>query len=232
MPITLNYDFKGANHPNSHWVMGSLNLNLPGKTATLIMFGYHDKDAFDADRADVLDSQSFTCTEPNTFDFYFDEINRVSETCYVNQIENWLVVGGPGGIEDPPRDFFAGGTVSSAVDFKSAEVGDVSNTIVAVTFTDIVAASNFLTGVTIKVNGGAVGISSAAQPANQAIVEFTMAAPIVVGATITFEYTPGNYVDQNAITLSKVPADTVTNNLGRAMRFNLPDNSIHLSTAF
>jgi hypothetical protein len=74
--------------------------------------------------------------------------------------------------------------------FVSAEVGTVNATTVAVTFSEAVAAvgSDYLTGVTIKVNTVAATISSATRQANQAVVYYVLASAVVYGDTITWEY--------------------------------------------
>jgi hypothetical protein len=232
MPIEMDYTFHGANHPNSWWVMAALNLNLPAKTATIVMHGFHDKEALEADPSDVLDIQLFTCTDPDVFDFYFGQINRNIDDCYVTVIETYLWIGSPDLIEI--TTFFSGAIgVFSPIDFVSALVGETSNSIVQVAFTDdVFNGGNFTNGVTIKVNGSPVGISSAAQPADLKVVKYTLTAPVGLTDVVTFEYdfylTGGTIVDAGAIGLYRIPAKPVTNLVGGALWFDDASNSIWL----
>lgn len=238
MSIQLNYTFNGVNYPNSWWAMGALNINLRNKTATVIMHGYITKAALQANPLQPLDVQNFSCSEPATFDFYFGDMNRVKNAAFVNTIENWLVVGDPGLLEDP-RAFFAGGVVWSPVEYVASEtgvkvslvLGIMANNVISVTFDDKVGTgTSFITGVTIKVNGGSVAISSAAQPADLKIVQYTLAAPVSMTDNLTFEYAPSGIYDGNAIGISAIAAKTVSNTLGTGLNFSLPDNSGHLAT--
>jgi hypothetical protein len=231
MPIDLDYTFQGANHPHSWWVMQCLNLNLPDKYATVVMAGFHDKETYDADHSDVLDLQLLTCNEPTAFDFYFGSVNRIEDSAFVTIIETWLVVSNPD-LHEPSGGFFSLGIVWSPIGFESAEVGDISSSVVAVTFTDDVqCAIDFIDGVTIKVNGVAATISSATQPADLSIVQYTLSAPVSTADVVTFEYDgTGTINDANSIGVPAIFAQAVTNQTGQRLWFNDSNNSIWIAS--
>lgn len=234
MPIEMDYTFHGANHPQSFWLLSSLNLNMTGKNASVAMAGYHNKEAFEADSTDVLDTQLIACSDPDIFDFYFGEINRFIEgSSYVNVIETYLQIGSP----DLPEitTFFISGVVYSPIDFVSAFIGGTDNAVVAVTYSDdVFNGGNFTNGVTVKVNGSPVTVSSAAQPADLRVVNYTLASPVDLTDVVTFEYTPfstgGTVQDGGGIGVYRIPAKSVTNLVGSALAFDLASNSAHLIT--
>lgn len=100
--------------------------------------------------------------------------------------------------------------------FSSAEIGSVNAFTLPVTFDSNVSASNYATGVTIKVNGTATSITSATRQANHAIVRYVI--PVLwhgTGDAVTWEYNSatGNIVSESDATpLGDVSAQSVTNN--------------------
>ncbi len=107
-------------------------------------------------------------------------------------------------------------TPSIPPQFSTAEIGTVNASTVIVTFDSNVSASNYATGVTIKVNGSATSITSATRQANHAIVRYVI--PVLwhgSGDTVTWEYASGsgNIVSESDSTpLGDVTAQSVTNN--------------------
>lgn len=98
--------------------------------------------------------------------------------------------------------------------FSSAEVGNVNASTVSVTFSVNVSASNYATGVTIKVNGSAATISSATRQANHAVVYYALSAAVVNGNTVTWEYSGGNITNEaTGAALQTTSAQSVTNNV-------------------
>ncbi len=98
--------------------------------------------------------------------------------------------------------------------FSAAEVGNVAADTVAVTFSVDVSASNYATGVTIKVNGSAATISSATRQSNHAIVYYVLSAAVVNGDTVTWEYSGGSIVNEaTGAALQTTSAQSVTNNV-------------------
>lgn len=106
------------------------------------------------------------------------------------------------------------GNVNSARPaFGSGEVGAVGATIVVVTFSADVQATNFATGVLIKKGGVSQSISAAVRQTNHKIVRYTIPA-VANGATVTWEYTGGNIQGEvSGLPLSTVTAQAVTNNV-------------------
>jgi hypothetical protein len=95
------------------------------------------------------------------------------------------------------------------VTYFNGEVGNVDAYTVVVQFTGDVSASNYKTGVTIKVNGALWAIDDATRQSNHAVVYFVVHA-VTVGQTVTWEYDSGsgNYAD-----LDTISAQTVANNV-------------------
>lgn len=105
--------------------------------------------------------------------------------------------------------------VADTPEFGSAEVGTVDATTVAVEFSTDVAATNYATGVTIKVNDVSKTISAAERQTDHKVVYYTIPA-VVFGDTVTWEYsaTTGLIESENDETpLGTVPAQAVTNNV-------------------
>ena len=104
--------------------------------------------------------------------------------------------------------------------FASAEVGTVDASTVVVRFNRQVAATNALTGVTIKVGGAGVTVNSGTIQADKRLVYYALDAPIVGGDVVTWEYAgaTGNITDLlTSVALASVTARAVTNNVSGAM---------------
>ena len=116
--------------------------------------------------------------------------------------------------------------------FGSSEEGDVSNATVVVTFSESIVASDYVTGVTIKFNGVAATIGSAARQASLDTVYYTINSPWAdANDAITFEYSDilGDYADLFNNQLGDVAATVVTNDVGRHLRFDDAPNSMHIT---
>jgi hypothetical protein len=101
-----------------------------------------------------------------------------------------------------------------APQYSVSEIGTVNGYTVVVTFDMDISASNYATGVTIKVNGETQSIESATRQANHAIVYYVIPDGFFVNTdVVTWEYTGGNIVSESdATALDTVTAQTVTNN--------------------
>lgn len=121
--------------------------------------------------------------------------------------------------------------------FNSGEEGDVDNFSVAVLFSEAVVSgtTDYLTGVTIKVNAVPVTVNSAARQANTALVYYVVDSAEEADAddVITWEYsdTLGDIADTAGNQLGDVSATGVTNNVGEHLRFDHEANSMQLLTA-
>lgn len=232
MPILLDYTFHGVNHPDSWWVLTCLNINRRNKTANVLMFGYHDKAAHDANPDDTIDIQNFTCTDSEIYDFYFGAIDYTNDSAYVSIIEVYLIIGSPS-LPEITGNFFNGGIAYSAIDYVSAEIGDVSGLVVAVTFNDNLQIS-VSSGATINVNGSPATISSYTQPVNTKIIYFTLSAAVNIADEITFEYDgfAGGIADDSGFPLQSIAERSVTNQVGEYWRFSDKNNSAHIALTF
>ena len=125
--------------------------------------------------------------------------------------------------------------VSVAVAFIVGEVGDVSTTVVEVTYTATVSSplNDYTLGVTIKVNAGSVTVSSAARQTDTSKVRYTFASAVDINDTVTFEYAsgPGDLQDSGGGDLGDIAAMSVTNNVGEHFYFDTADDSAHIWTA-
>jgi hypothetical protein len=100
-------------------------------------------------------------------------------------------------------------------EFDSAEVGTVDATTVAVTFDSDVVATNYATGVTIKVNNVAQAISSATRQTDHSVVYYVIPA-VISTDTVTWAYSATTGVIKAALdnsALATVAAQAVTNNV-------------------
>jgi hypothetical protein len=101
--------------------------------------------------------------------------------------------------------------------FSSAEIGTVDASTVEVTFDQDITASNYATGVTIKVNDVSAAISSATRQANHAVVRYVI--PVLwhgSGDSVTWEYdadTGDIAGESGSLPLEDVSAQAVTNNV-------------------
>lgn len=118
-----------------------------------------------------------------------------------------------------------------APQFSSAEIGNVNASTVVVTFDQDVTASNYATGVTIKVGGVSQTISSATRQANHAVVHYVI--PVLwhgSGDSVTWEYTGGNIAGESGgASLETVTAQAVTNNVGWVALLDLQADQLGLS---
>jgi len=114
--------------------------------------------------------------------------------------------------------------------FSTAEIGTVNGYTVVVTFDKDIAASNYATGVTIKVNSVSQSIVSATRQANHAIVRYVIPIPWHGSDdVITWEYTGGDYESESdATALETVTAQTVTNNIVWASLLDLQADTLSL----
>jgi hypothetical protein len=135
----------------------------------------------------------------------------------------------------PGDSFFHFASQLSSVRPNSLEIGSETTSRVAVVFTSDVAfavSGNFLSGVTIKVNGVAATISTATQTGLPTTLQYNLSAPIDQNDVVTWEYdaTMGFLVDGAGLPLQAFAAIAVTNNAGRYLWFNRLDNSAHIIT--
>lgn len=108
--------------------------------------------------------------------------------------------------------------VPVAPQFASAEIGNVDNLTIVVTFDmDVSAAGDdYLTGVVVNVNGLLTVTSSGTRQANHAIVHYVITTPVANGDTVTWNYndTTGLIVSEaDGIPLADVAQAGVTNNV-------------------
>jgi hypothetical protein len=126
------------------------------------------------------------------------------------------------------------GDDTTAPAYSSAEEGDVTNPTVAVLFSENIVSpgADYAAGVTIKVNTVAATISSATRQVNKRWVYYVLASTPDANDGITWEYAAasGDLEDEAGNALEDVAAETVTNNIGRHLRFNDAPNSMHLVT--
>lgn len=122
----------------------------------------------------------------------------------------------------------------AALSFDSAEIGAVNASTLVVTFSANVDASNYATGVTIKVNGTATSITSAIrQSDNHAKVNYLI--PVLwhgSGDVVTWEYASGSgniVAESDSTPLGDVSAQNVTNNCEYAAQLDLQSDTLALS---
>ena len=116
--------------------------------------------------------------------------------------------------------------------FENGEEGDVTNAIVAVTFSEEVFSGDFTVGPTIRFNGVAGTITSAAKQSDPIVVYYTMQAPYAdANDSITFEYSDvaGDYADGVGNQMADQVAVSIRNDVGRHLRFNDAPNSMHIA---
>lgn len=120
------------------------------------------------------------------------------------------------------------GVTISVLGYSSSEIGDVSQTIVEITFTGNVNATDYKDGWTIKVNAVSETISSAARqdPTNNK-VHFTLASAVDINDVITVEYDDdfGDYEDDAGDPLGDIAAKTATNYVGSHLWFDTEESS-------
>lgn len=232
MPIQMNYDFLGASFTESYWVLVAINLNTLNKSATLVFHGFTNKAAFDDAPDKPLDVRIFVVNDPDVYDQHLSPAKTLN-VLYTTQVESYVIFSSPSGFLGADS-FFAGGMSYSPVEFVSAEIGNEDNLTVTVTFGDDLSAVSDASGVTILVNGSSAGIASAARvSANHAQVQYTLTAAVNVGDVVTFAYDSGHSLaDSYGAGLPSITPQSVTNNIGAALQFNIPDNSAHFVLLF
>lgn len=111
----------------------------------------------------------------------------------------------------------------------SSQIGDTGNNIVVVQFTQTITSSNFSMGVTIKINGVPASISSAVPQGDNLAVIYTLNTSAKSNSTVNYVYSDvvGDYTNSQSGPLGAVNI-TVTNNVGRIMRFTDAPNSTQL----
>lgn len=118
--------------------------------------------------------------------------------------------------------------------YSSSEEGDVEDVKLAVTFSENINSptSDYVTGVTLKVNAVSEVIVSGVRQANQAIVHYTLTNTPDANDTITFEYSDalGNIEDTSGNQLGDVAAQTADNNVGEHLRFTEISDGVHYVT--
>lgn len=120
----------------------------------------------------------------------------------------------------------------SAPIFDAGEEGDQANAIVVITFSEAIQASNYSLGVTIKIDGVAATISSAALQPDNTTVYYTLSAPwAAANSSVTYSYSDvtGDYADLSNNQMGDITNQAVTNNVGRHLRFDDAPNSMHLA---
>jgi hypothetical protein len=116
------------------------------------------------------------------------------------------------------------------------EEGDVSNDVIVVVFNEPIQAAgdDFLTGVTLMVNGNPETLTAAALQPDGITVHYTVLFTDEPDAndTITWEYDEptGVIEDLAGNDLASVAAQPVTNDIGRHLRFNDAPNSMQIVT--
>jgi hypothetical protein len=128
-----------------------------------------------------------------------------------------------------------GGDVSEPA-FASAEIGDVDNLTVAVTFNEAVNSpgADYTLGVVIREGGTPQTITGGTRQSDERVVHYTLSAPITLEDSVTFEYSAasGDIEDQAGNPLGNVLSQIVTNSVGGHYRFDIPDNSGHMIGIF
>lgn len=118
--------------------------------------------------------------------------------------------------------------------FSSSEEGDVQDPTLKVVFSEAVnsATSDYVTGVTIKINAVGVTISSGTRQADQSIVHYIITPFADANDTITFEYSDvaGNIADLAGNQLGDITPQTADNNIGEHLRFDEISDGIHYRT--
>ena len=96
----------------------------------------------------------------------------------------------------------------------AAEVGEVGDDTVVVTFTTEVEAADYTTGVTIMVGESEATISAGERQTDHKVVHYTLSAAVVFGDEVTLSYADGGIVSENDYTtLDTVTDEEVTNNV-------------------
>jgi hypothetical protein len=121
-----------------------------------------------------------------------------------------------------PIETIAAQTVTNTVagvapTFVSAEIGAVGSGTVAVTFSVNVFSGNYVTGTSVTINTGSVGIVSGVRQANHAVIRYVLASPAVNGDEVrwSFDTALGGVIVNEAddTFLATITGQVVTNNV-------------------
>jgi hypothetical protein len=224
MPFEMGYtDSMGVNHPESYWVIKFLSANDPNKTGNIIFFGYHDSASYDAELGSIGEHR-YDITDPAFYDFSFGYGRYPQPEAFFQIMEDRAL---------DLDDFFGPADVLSFVKVQSAEVGSDGPSKVVVTFFAEVQGSTLTDGVTIKINGVAATIVSAAKsPIN--VLTYTIAEVVGPADVVTWEYlrSAGALEDASSFRLQSFTPVTADNAVGSYLRFDDANNSIHLAHIF
>ncbi|HEX8183292.1 MAG TPA: hypothetical protein VF747_01035 [Blastocatellia bacterium] len=230
MPFLLDYtDENGTNYPASYWVIRYYTANDPAQSGQVHFFGYADVEAFDRGN-DEIGRQSYTITDVSIYDLYFGKAHVPTTEAFLTLLERIGL-----NVPTPGASFFNSGSQLSSVRPLSLEIGAENPSRVVVVFTaevDFQPTGNFLSGITIKVNGVAATISTATQTGLPTTLQYNLSAPVEIDDVVTWEYdaSAGFLEDAAGLTLQTFTPLDVTNNLGRHLWFNTKDNSAHVLT--
>lgn len=108
------------------------------------------------------------------------------------------------------------GTSGVEPEFDSAEIGNVDEFTVVVTFTENIVASDYSGGVTIKVNDEVKEIDSAIRQSDHAVVYYVLTEEVLDTDVVTWEYNmqSGGIISETGyVYLENVSPQLVTNNI-------------------
>ncbi len=128
----------------------------------------------------------------------------------------------------PHRAYVVSNAISLPV-VNGSEIGNQTNATVTVIFSQAVTASNYSLGVTIKLDGVPVSISSAVIQDDHLVAIYTLSTNAKSNSLVNFIYSDvvGDYANNLEGALGPVNI-TVTNNVGIQARFNDSPNSMQL----
>jgi len=115
------------------------------------------------------------------------------------------------------------------VSYSSGEIGDVGQYILEILFSGAVSATNFSLGVTVKINGVAVGIvSGTRQDPLTSLVYYELDTPVDINDEVTFEYSSGAGVirDESGTEIDSISAQTIINYVGSHFYFDTEESSM------
>ena len=123
------------------------------------------------------------------------------------------------------------GVAVSALAFSAGEIGDVDSTTVEITFTAEVFSptTDYVSGVTIKVNAVSQTISSGTRQVDTSLVHYVITPKIDTNDTVTWEYDDdfGDLEDSGAAPLGDIAAQGNTNYVGSLWYFDEEESSAH-----
>jgi hypothetical protein len=223
MPFEMDYTINSTNHPKSYWLIKFLSLNDPNKTGNIIFFGYHDVASFDAGEGHIAEHR-YDITDPAFYDFSFGFGRYPQESAF------FFI------LEDRALDldlFFDTADVLSFVKVETVEVGSAGSSTVIVSFPVQVNGANFTDGVTIKINGVAATIVSAARSPVTTLT-YTISEVVEPDDTVTWEYVRSDGVleDESSVPLQSFTPVMAGNTVGEYLHFDDANNSIHLAHIF